>query len=260
MKHAHTDLLARLDAIADSVAGDRQSLAVVGVGSVGTRQDRLDEHSDLDFFVLVQDGAKQPFLENLDWLDRVRPISFSFRNTVDGYKVLFDDGIFAEFAVFDPADISQIPATDVRVVWRSAGFDPATLRFQTPERHPKTADFLVGEALTNLYVGLCRLARGERLSAFRFIQVLAVDCVVQLAPLMQPAGPSQEDAFDYTRRLEQRFPEIAPNLHDWLQGYERSAESAHAILSFLERQFAVDPSLKAAIVAAAAATSSARAV
>jgi hypothetical protein len=109
---------------------------------------------------------------------------------------------------------------------------------------------LVGEALTNLYVGLCRLARGERLSAHRFIQGHALDCLLQLAPRLREALPSAEDGFDPTRRFERRFPDLARGLPDALQGYERSAGSALAILSFLESHFVVDPSMKAAILAA----------
>ncbi len=42
-------------------------------------------------------------------------------------------------------------------------------------------DWLLGEALTNLYVGLQRELRGERLSAMRFIQGYALDRLVALA-------------------------------------------------------------------------------
>ncbi len=252
MKHPPVDLLRRLDAIAESVAAYEQSMAVVGVGSVGTQQDRLDEYSDLDFFVVVQEGVKERFIDDLGWLARVHPIAFSFQNTIDGYKVLFEDGIYAEFAVFEPAEIAKIPAADLRVVWHCDSFDPEILKFRSPERSTATVEFLVGEALTNLYVGLCRLARGERLSAYRFIQGHALDCLLQLAPRVQKPVPSPEDGFDRTRRFELRFPDLARSLPDALQGYERSAESALAILSFLEGNFVVDPSIKAAILAAAA--------
>jgi hypothetical protein len=38
------------------VRGD--AIALIGVGSVGRELDRIDEYSDLDFFVVVDDGAK----------------------------------------------------------------------------------------------------------------------------------------------------------------------------------------------------------
>ena len=39
----------------------------------------------------------------------------------------------------------------------------------------------LGEALTNLYVGMAREKRGEKLSAMRFIQGYAVDRLLELA-------------------------------------------------------------------------------
>ena len=34
------------------------------------------------------------------------PLAWAFRNTVDGFKVLFADGIYGEFAVFEPEELS----------------------------------------------------------------------------------------------------------------------------------------------------------
>ena len=53
-----SDLLERLNAIGQSVAGTSAGLAVLGLGSVGSEPDRLDNYSDLDFFVIVRPGCK----------------------------------------------------------------------------------------------------------------------------------------------------------------------------------------------------------
>jgi hypothetical protein len=102
-------LLTRLDEIGQSLAQSGHGLALIGLGSVGTELARIDAYSDLDFFAIVETGYKTQYIEDLSWLSRLCPIAYSFRNTVDGYKLLYTDGIFCEFAVFEPAELSHIP-------------------------------------------------------------------------------------------------------------------------------------------------------
>jgi hypothetical protein len=51
--HTPETLLARLDAIGRSLAAGNETLALRGMGSVGVELERLDAHSDLDFFAVV---------------------------------------------------------------------------------------------------------------------------------------------------------------------------------------------------------------
>lgn len=242
-------LLARLDDIGRSLADTGSALALLALGSVGLETDRLDERSDLDFFVLVEAGRKERFLADLDWLERARPIAYRFRNTVDGYKVLFDDGVYGEFAVFEPAELPGIPFAPGRIVWKQPQVDDAVavpvLAGQGASR--SGTEWLLGEALTNLYVGLSRFHRGEKLSAARLIQVYAVDRILDLAERTEPAATASRDSFANERRFEQRFPGLANELPAFQQGYERSRESAGAILDFLERRFEVNAAMARAI-------------
>jgi lincosamide nucleotidyltransferase B/F len=242
-------LLQRLEAIATSLAHSGHGLALLGVGSVGTELNRLDQYSDLDFFAIVEPGYKATFIENLAWLEAVCPIAYAFQNSRDGQKVLFTDGIFVEFAVFVPAELENIPHDEGRVVWQKDGFDATALRAPAPqpEQHPR--EFYLGEALTNLYVGLLRLHRGEHLSAMRFIQVYAVNNLLELsADIERPMMPASRDRYAPERRYEQRFPETAPHLSSFIQGYDRSDASARAILGFLEGHFPVNAAIKQRIL------------
>ena len=241
-------LIHRLDAIGASLAATGRGLALLGLGSVGLETERLDAFSDLDFFAIVEPGHKQDFLDSLDWLERVHPVAFAFQNTVDGFKLLYADGIFCEMAVFEPDELAEIPFAPGRVVWKRADVDEAIAiprRVDAP-RPPADPAWLLGEALTNLYVGLARFRRGEKLSATRFIQQFAVDRVLDLLPAPEnshiPADP-----FSPERRMEARHPELAAHLPSFVQGYERSPQSALAILDFLEERFEVNPALAAAI-------------
>jgi hypothetical protein len=243
-------LLTRLDEIGVRLRENDNALALLALGSVGVELDRLDEFSDLDFFVIVKVGSKQAFLENLDWL-AVRPIVYQFLNTVDGYKLLYDDGIFGEMAVFEPHELAHIPFAKGRVVWSAAGFDATTLKPPKREFHEKPLEWHVGEILTNLYVGMARYRRGEKLSALFFIQYYAVARLIELAARIETPQPAHDDDFSPERRFEQRFPQLAQQLSQFLTGYERTPEAAKAILEFMDAHFEVNEAIKRAILALA---------
>jgi lincosamide nucleotidyltransferase B/F len=242
-------LLKRLDEIGHSLERSGHTLALIGLGSVGLELDRLDFYSDLDFFIIVEQGYKAAYLNSLEWLSDIHPIAHSFLNTEDGYKVLFADGIFCEFAVFEMNELANIPFTPGRIVWKREDVPDSLSRpVSVPVPHSKRSqEFLLGEALTNIYVGLNREKRGERISAMRFIQGYAVDRLLELAEYVESGNEVHRDLFVNERRFEQRFPNLIPQLSTWTQGYEKNRESALAILSFLEGHFEVNTALAEAI-------------
>lgn len=245
-------LLTRLDAIGHALEQTTHALALIGLGSVGQELDRLDEFSDLDFFVVVEPGRKKEYLDHLGWLSAAAPLAYSFRNTPDGFKALFEDGIFCEFAVFEETELRIIPYAPGRIVWKRPDVDEALARPAAPGPAPlpeRSLEWLIGEALTNLYVGLNRHRRGEKLSATRFIQVYAVDRVMELARRIEHEQPAHRDPFAGERRFEQRFATLARQLPDFMQGYDHNPESARAILAFLSRHFSVNPAMKRAVLA-----------
>lgn len=242
-------LLKRLDEIGQSLAQSGHALALIGLGSVGEELHRLDEFSDLDFFAIVEPGYKRRYIENLDWLSRLAPIAYHFLNSPDGYKLLFADGIFCEFAVFELQELAEIPFSPGRIVWKR---DDAPENLHRPAKEPipaagRDVEFLVGEAVTNLYVGMGRDKRGEKLSAMRFIQGYAVDRLLELSEHIEPPQDITRDIFSNERRFEAVHPSMARELPSWMQGYERNRESALAILSFLERHFEVNKAMVDAV-------------
>lgn len=243
-------LVERLEDIGRSLANTPHALALIGLGSSGLEVERMDRFSDLDFFVIVETGFRGQFLEDLSWLSDIAPVSFQFLNTRDGYKLLFEDGIFCEFAVFEPQQLANIPFASGRIVWKAAGVSDDIAQSPHPSAppEPKTVAFLLGEALTNLYVGLGREHRGERLSAMRFIQGYAVDRLVELSAFIETAASAHPDVFDTARRYEARFPTLAQHLPQFLQGYEKNCESAIAILNFLDYYFEINQPLREAII------------
>src|SRR5215218_559309 len=214
-------LLRRMDRLGEVLARRGDALALIGLGSVGVDLERLDDHSDMDFFVVVEDAAKRRYLDSIDWLEELAPVDFSFPNSVDGRKVLFADGLFAEYAVFTLAELRAGPFPPGRLVWRRDDA-PDGLEHAGRPRKPSPyayADYQINEAVTNLYVGLHRDARGERLSAMRLIQVHAVDRLLTYLELTENV-PAQ-DEFVVERGAEQRFgPDVLP-LGELVPGYDR---------------------------------------
>lgn len=239
-------LLQRLDEIGKSLESKGGALLLLGVGSVGIETTRLDDYSDLDFFVIVKHKQKSRYIDYLDWLEEVHPLAYSFKNTENGYKILFEDGIFGEYAVFEESELVNASYTEGRVVWQNPSYNNTGLsKPSNPIPSPKkeSLDHPLNEALTNLYVGLGRFARGERLSAVRFIQGYAVDRILSVLHLIEQEVDYFPDPFGNERRLEKRYPLFAGRIADMIQGYDRVPESALHILSFIEEVYPVNQKL-----------------
>jgi hypothetical protein len=250
MMNKPEQLLNRLDEIAKALSKKQSALALIGLGSVGIERNRLDQFSDLDFFVVVMSGSKPHYLKDLDWLTNIAPVAYYFANTPDGYKLLYEDGVFCEFAVFDESELREAIFSPGRVVWKAKGI-PDTIGI--PQRSIKrkqqpSTEWLIGEAVTNLYVGLLRDKRGEKLSAMRFIQSYAVDRILELSEKIEVVESIATDEFNIERRYEDRIPTMIRLLPEFLQGYERNRESALAALSYLDRNFEINLAMKQAIL------------
>lgn len=235
-------LLQRLDALAQSLARRDDAIALLALGSVGVERERLDAWSDLDFFVVVRDAAaKARYIADLSWLAEAQALAWHFRNTVDGHKVLMSDGVYAEFAVFEPTELPRIAYAPGRFVWcrNEAGGPAIDASLAAPRRAlpaPAEEGWLVGEALSNLLVGLMRLARGERLAAMRLVQGAALDRVLELRERRSTAAPAvRRDPFAIDRRVEQRQPDAPSLLDAAAPGVAGTPGAALALLAELRR-------------------------
>lgn len=227
----------RLASLAQVLSARDDALALLALGSVGIETGRLDAWSDLDFFVIVRDGAKGRYVGTLDWLAAACPLVWHYQNTVDGHKALMADGVFCEFAVFETDELSRIPYAPGRFIWRRSEVDEALACAKQPLPARHNSAWLLGEALSNLIIGLQRLARGEKLAAMRMIQVHSLDRVLEFLELQQPrqdASFPERDPFSIDRRIEMRSPEAALALPTWAGGYDQTAPAALAQLAALE--------------------------
>jgi hypothetical protein len=227
----------RLASLARVLSVREDALALLALGSVGAETERLDAWSDLDFFVLVRDGAKARYIQHLDWLADAHPLAWHFQNTADGHKALMTDGAFCEFAVVEIHELRGIPYAPGRFIWRRDEVDESLARPTQPLPAQQNADWIVGEALSNLIVGLQRHARGERLAAMRMIQVYALDRVLEFLEITKSdshAPRAARDPFNVDRRIEIRDAQGSLALPAWAGGYEHTVPAALALLSTLE--------------------------
>ncbi|OIN65914.1 hypothetical protein BLD48_13340 [Exiguobacterium sp. KRL4] len=245
MQRQHA-LLNRLDQIGRQLEHTQDAWLLLGLGSVGQELERLDAYSDLDFFVITKPGQKQRFLDRLDWLESVHPLSFIFQNTVDGFKLLFADGIYGECAIFELDEMPDIAFSPGRIVWQDPTFPGVDLMVSKqvpPSIRRDTLDFALNEALTNLYVGLCRYARGERLSGLQLVEQHAFSQLLSVLHLLEPEVVYYPDQYGNERRAEQRFPQAKERFADVLQGYDRVPQSALALLDWLEQLHPVNQAM-----------------
>lgn len=249
-------LLQRLDEIGNTLErkGNGEALALFGLGSVGVETDRIDDYSDLDFFIVVAPGNKQRYIDQLDWLEETHPLAYQFKNCDIGHKILFEDGIYGEFAVFEEAELDHALYTGGRMVWKHRSYSNegiVTGKAAIPSIKFSSIDHVIGEALTNIYVGLGRYARGEKLSALRFIESYPIDGLLSVMHLIEPEVDFFPDAFGNERRAEKRFPGFASVLSGMLQGYDNVPESALHLLHYLEQIYPVNQRMSAEIRALA---------
>lgn len=236
MKHKDK-LLQRLDSIAHGISLTPGGLGLLGLGSVGQELERIDEYSDLDFFAIVAEDSKESFLNNLGWLELDAKLSYMFRNTKDGYKFLYTDGIYGEMAVFTLAEFEHIPFSPGRVVWKTDQVEiPVKSKLSLPSNNIDEM-YEVNELLTNLLVGLLRQQRGEQLSAQVYIQRYALDRLLRLIRHKEDTAGFDIDAFSIERRIEKHHPNLVTLLKVMSSGYEYNVNAAEAILNEVVRRW-----------------------
>ncbi|WP_328469454.1 hypothetical protein OHA21_01885 [Actinoplanes sp. NBC_00393] len=241
-------ILQRIDELAAHLATRDDTVAVLGLGSAGAQRARLDDHSDLDFFLIVAEGAKWRYVDRLDWLEAPCPVVYSFAHARSGRKALYQDGIYAEYLVLTPAELPRVPFSGARVVWRRDDAPAGLAQSEAPvPRDPyDTVDYHLNDALTCLYSGLHLELRGEHLAAARFIQNRAVDGVIALLRRSEGETPYR-DPFDPARRVERAYPAEVLPLAAMVPGYTANLAAARATFEWLCRRFPVDPAIGEAI-------------
>ena len=229
-----------LETLAIAAQQSPHAIALVGAGSAGAESSRMDEYSDIDFFLIVENGFSADYINDNSWFGSLLPISFAFRDTEHGNKVLLENGVFLEFAIFTEAELALVGIPGLRTIWSKPGFTLPD--FPSKEISEREISYYVNQALSNLLVGALRLKRGERLAALVMIERHALTNLLNAYRLKN--NLKIEDPYVIERRAEQALGvDFAP----LIQGYENLKGSLVEILKFAENNFEVNSSIVQAI-------------
>ena len=225
-----------LESLSWAAQKSSHAIALVGAGSAGAEIARMDQYSDIDFFLIVEDGFSSGFINDNSWFGRDLPIVFAFRDTDHGNKALLENGVFLEFAIFTQAELAQNGIPGLRTIWSKSGFSLPDLSAKQPI--VREVSFYVDQALSNLLVGALRLHRGERLAALAMIERYALSNL--LTAFRVKNNITVQDPFNIERRAEQS---LGVDFAALVQGYERLEQSLAKILAFAEENFDVNTSI-----------------
>lgn len=222
-----------LESLSGAAQKSSHAIALVGAGSAGAEVARMDQYSDIDFFLIVEDGFSSEFINDNSWFGRDLPIVFAFRDTDHGNKALLENGVFLEFAIFTQAELAQNGIPGLRTIWSKSGFSLPDLSAKQPT--VREVSFYVDQALSNLLVGALRLRRGERLAALGMIERYALTNLLTAYRVKNKL--TVQDPFNIERRAEQS---LGVDFAALVQGYERLEQSSAKILAFAEENFEVN--------------------
>ncbi len=233
-EHAYQAFTDRLCANADA---DPHVLGVVALGSMADAA-RRDRWSDHDFFWIVESGLQEGYRRDLSWLPDAGAVVMALRETAHGLKVLFADGHLIEFAVFDPDEIALARVNDA-VILRDHADIAARIDAVRARSGNGAFDPLHGvqTILGVLQVGVGRYARGERVTASRFIKGFAFEQLIPLlSAVVPPSQPEALDNLDPFRRFERRYPALGAEIDRLLSA--DGVTCAAGWLDILEREIA----------------------
>lgn len=218
-----------IEILQHSLEDDDRVLGLITLGSTASLKRKPDQWSDHDFFVIVKDNFEEYFRCMLDWLPYSENIIFHFRETEHGIKAIYQDGHLIEFAVFKAEELqcAKVNAFSILV-------DKSNLKQQVKQISVITNinmnldnDYLLGQFITNILLGIGRYKRGEQLSAHKSIKISALHHLIQfLSNSIQPVEQANIDNFDCFRRFEHNFPALGQELnHILLMDILSSAEN-----------------------------------
>ncbi len=224
-------VLTALETLVDIAATHPDVEALIGLGSIANPK-RLDNFSDIDFFLIVSKGYKIKFLNDLTWLHRLLPV-YQHQNTKDGFKILLQNDVFLEFAVFTLDELNSIPYHQPKILYAKSKAIETKIPMKLVPLEKPDQSYHLHEALSNLYIGLLRYKRGEKMAAYQMIQEYAFHHMV-LAK-QQIHGHVDMDPFNPFRRLEQADPNLASWSSTILIGIDQTLKSAERILNEIKK-------------------------
>jgi hypothetical protein len=219
-----------------------QQAGVVGLVFVGSSADhlRVDQYSDHDFFLIVQNGLGESFRSRTDWLPNNQQILLAPRETEHGLKVLYKDGRMLEYAVFEDQELELAAANDYLVALDGSDIEPRMAKIKQkslPKPYRFEAEFEL--FLATLVIGVGRNLRGEVIAAEQHIKSYALERLLGLVRAANPVAGSRQDSLNRFRRFEFDYPELGKELIGML--LRPTEDSAKQLLAFANKHLPLTP-------------------
>lgn len=225
------------DALVASVSARPEALGLVLLGS-GAERHRIDEWSDHDFYLVVEEDAAEAMRRDLSWLPDAGCIVASPRETAHGLKVVYDDGHVLEFAVATLAEVAGFGTNHWRMVFDRGAVEPVVRAAAERTTAPVPDDARdIGLFLAHLLIGTGRARRGEALTAGQSTRGHALTALLAVWRTRVPAEhPRHLDRLDPHRRFELVYPDAAAAMAAAIR--QEPEPAARALLDLAERELA----------------------
>lgn len=211
-------------------------IALLALGSMAEKDHDPDLWSDHDFSIIVKKGSQEKYINNLFWLPDNEEVLFTYKESTNSRKVIFENRHLIEYAVFELENLKKLKINSYRLLIDKFEITDyiEKIRNDTSKSSNLLEDnkVLMGNLLTDIFIGVGRYKRGEKISAHYFIKEKALK---QLLLLIEKNIESSElnnlDNLDPFRRFEYNYPELSLKINQIISSESLSA--AENILGFL---------------------------
>ncbi len=225
-----------------SVAKRPEVIGLIFLGSAAATH-RVDQYSDQDFFLVVNEGTGESLRQDLSWLPDHDKIALRPRETAHGLKVVYQNGDVLEFAVFEDPELELASVNDFKVVLDNKDLASRMAKIaarSAPEPVDRARDFEL--FLSLILIGVGRAKRGEFLAAEQHIKSAALEFAVKLIRATR-ARNEKADSLNGFRRFELDYPEISEELKGTV--LLPAEEAAKALCDLVMRELKVTESERA---------------
>ncbi|MGJ9385757.1 hypothetical protein [Salipaludibacillus sp. CF4.18] len=210
--------------------------AIIAFGSLVDVQ-RFDAYSDLDFIVLTNAKGKKELLSSVSWLIDIYPIEFEYFTSKDSMKVIYSDGVICDFGILTEEEFSDFEHGEGKLIWNNDCFiEKIDSNINLREEDEIQKGKILGDIISNLYIGMLRFSRGELLSAYKLIQNDNITLLIQLFLEEDESIPKFKE-YEYVRRLEFENESLSIELSTIMLGYNNTPEAASNTISLLEKEY-----------------------
>ncbi len=195
---------------------------------------------------VVKNGTKANLITNLNWLSEIQHIAFHYLRVSNGRRIVFSDGVFCEIYLHEPKDLTLDAMPGWHNQWQRPEFQSNLYPNTELANIDQNREWLIGELLTSIIIGLRAYSHGERLSAFQSIQQNSLTYLLKLTILLksQSMVAKEEVQEEDLVNWETHFPELKQHLPEFAAGYERTPESSVHMLRYLESKLPINYFIK----------------